>query len=110
MYTATFTFAQRAVDDAFHALDQRIAQAARAIPGDLGEQSWENPATGQRCNVCYRDSLEALQQLVEHPAHRAAKQGQARGLQGCQVTIAQVLSSRGDGGIAHPLSSTTPRG
>ena len=104
MYTATFTFAKRAFDDAFHALDQVIAGVARSLPGYRGEESWENPASGQVCNVYYWDSLEALQRLVDHPAHRQAKRQQAQWLAGYQVTIAQVLETYGDGGIAHPLA------
>ncbi len=104
MYTSTFTFAHRPYDDAFHALDHAIAQIARAIPGYLGEEAWENPATGQVSNVYYWESLEALRQLIDHPAHAAAKQQQARWLAGYHVTVAQVIRSYGDGGIAHPLA------
>lgn len=102
MYTATFTFAKRQFDAAFDALDQAIAQVAKSIPGYLGEQSWENPASGLICNVYYWDSLSALQQLIEHPAHQEAKHRQGRWLDGYQVTIAQVIRSYGDGRIAHP--------
>lgn len=93
MYTATFTFAKREFDDAFHALDQVIAQIAKSIPGYLGEESWENATTGLICNVYYWTSLDALRQLVEHPKHLAAKQRQGQWLSGYQVTIAQVLRS-----------------
>lgn len=110
MYTSTFTFAKREYDDEFHALDQVIADAARAIPGYLGEESWENPATGLICNVYYWSSLQALQQLIDHPMHRQAKQQQQRWLAGYQITIAQVISSYGDGGITHPLAGTAPPG
>ena len=102
MYTATFTFAKREFDDSFHALDQVIAQIAKSIPGYLGEESWENPTTGLICTVYYWASLDALQQLIEHPTHLAAKQRQDQWLSGYQVTIAQVLRSYGDGGIAQP--------
>ena len=40
MFTATFTFAKRAFDAEFHAMDQAIAEVARATPGYLGEESW----------------------------------------------------------------------
>jgi heme-degrading monooxygenase HmoA len=104
VFTATFTFAKREFDEAFHAIDQAVARIAKAIPGYVGEESWENPATGMICNVYYWDSLEALRQLIEHPTHLAAKQRQQQWLDGYQVTIAQVLRSYGDGGIAHPLA------
>lgn len=103
MFTSTFTFAPGAYDDDFHALDERIAETARAIPGYLGEETWENPATGLVSNVYYWDSMEALQQLMQHADHREAKARQANWLKGYQVVIAQVLRSYGDGGIPHPL-------
>lgn len=49
MFTSTFTFAAGDYDDEFHALDQRIAEVARAIPGYRGEEAWENAATGRAC-------------------------------------------------------------
>ena len=33
MYSSTFTFAKRAFDDEFHALDDVIASVAKSIPG-----------------------------------------------------------------------------
>ena len=104
IYTATFTFAMGEVDEAFHALDQVIAEVARAIPGYLGEEAWENPATGLISNVYYWDGLAALQVLVNHPAHLEAKRRQAEWLRGYQVVIGQVVGAYGDGGIAHPLA------
>lgn len=104
VYTSTFTFGVRAFDAEFHAIDQHIAEAARAIPGYLGEEAWENPTTGLVCNVYYWSSLEALRTLIEHPAHLVAKQRQAEWLDGYQVVIAQVMRCYGDGGIAHPLA------
>ena len=104
MFTSTFTFAPGAYDDEFHALDQRIAEIARAIPGYRGEEAWENAATGLVSNVYYWESMEALQQLMQHPTHREAKQAQARWLKGYQVVIAEVRHTYGDGGIAHPLA------
>lgn len=105
MYTATFTFAPGEYDDEFHRLDQAIAEAARAIPGYLGEEAWENPANGLVSNVYYWQTLEALQQLMDHPVHREAKARQARWLKGYHVVAAQVLRSHGDGGIPHPLAA-----
>lgn len=104
MYTSTFTFAKGDYDAEFFALDERIAEVARAIPGYLGEEAWENATTGLISNVYCWNSMEALQQLMGHPAHREAKQAQARWLKGYQVVIAQVVRSYGDGGIAHPLA------
>lgn len=104
MFTSTFTFAKGEYDAEFFALDERIARIARAIPGYRGEEAWENPATGLISNVYYWDSMDALQQLMNHPSHREAKTTQARWLKGYQVVIAEVVRSYGDGGIAHPLN------
>ena len=65
MYSSTFIFATKQFDDDFHRLDQQIAAAAKAIPGYLGEETWENTAAGLVSNVYYWESLEALQQLVQ---------------------------------------------
>lgn len=108
VYTATFTFAKRQYDDEFHRLDQAIAEAARAIPGYLGEEAWENPSSGLISTVYYWRTLEALQQLIEHPTHIEAKGKQVRWLNGYHVVIGQVLKFFGDGGIAHPLASGRP--
>lgn len=108
LYSSTFTFVPGDFDQDFHALDAEIAQAARAIAGYVGEESWEQPATGQVSNVYYWDSLSALEQLMNHPAHLKAKQLQARWLKGYHVVIAQVLRSHGDGRMAHPLSAKGP--
>lgn len=104
IYTATFTFAAGPLDDAFHELDAQIARAAKALPGYLGEESWENPTTGLISTVYYWETMDALQALMDHPAHLAAKQQQARWLNGYQVVIAQVLGCYGDGKIHHPLA------
>ena len=107
MYTSAFTFAKREYDDEFHALDNVIAQIARSMPGYLGEESWENAATGLISNMYYWETMDALQELIGHPAHIAAKQRQSLWLNGSQVVIAQVVRSYGDGGIQHPLAGET---
>lgn len=102
LYTATFTFAKGDWDEEFHTLDATIAAVARAMPGYRGEESWEDTGRGLIANVYYWDSLEALQALMAHPAHREAKQKQARWLQGYDVQIAQVLRTYGDGRLSRP--------
>jgi heme-degrading monooxygenase HmoA len=104
MYTATFTFAKREYDEQFHALDQQIAEIARSIPGYLGEEAWENAASGLISTVYYWTRLEALQELMQHPTHLEAKQRQAEWINGYHIVIAQVLRSYGDAGIPHPLA------
>ncbi len=111
-WTATFIFATKQFDADFHRLDTQIAEAARALPGYLGEEAWENPATGLVSNVYHWESLEALQALIAHPVHRQAKARQSEWLAGYQVVIAQVLQVYGDGKLAVlPLTAReTPPG
>lgn len=109
MFSSTFIFAKRQFDDEFHRLDQEIAEAARAAPGYLGEESWENTTTGLVCNVYHWESLEALQALVNHPRHLEAKSRQSRWLDGYQVVISQVLRTYGDAKLKHLLPATSPR-
>jgi heme-degrading monooxygenase HmoA len=104
VYSSTFIFATKQFDDAFHRLDQQIAAAAKAIPGYLGEESWENAASGLVCNVYYWESLEALQQLVQDPRHRAAKARHGEWLDGYRVEISQVLRTYGDDRLAPHLA------
>jgi len=96
MYSSTFIFAKADWDEEFHRLDAEIAQAAKATPGYLGEESWENTATGLISNVYYWESLDALQALMRHPTHLQAKSRQAQWLAGYQVVISQVLRTYGD--------------
>lgn len=103
MYSSTFIFAVKQFDETFHRLDHEIAAAARAIPGYLGEESWENAANGLVSNVYYWESLEALQQLVQHPRHLEAKAAQGNWLAGYQVIISQILRTYGDSTLGHLL-------
>ena len=95
MYSSTFIFAKGQWDDEFHRLDEEIAQAAKATPGYLGEESWENPAQGLISNVYYWESLEALQALMRHPAHLQAKARQADWLDGYLARRLNMTSSFG---------------
>ncbi|MBL8451678.1 MAG: antibiotic biosynthesis monooxygenase, partial [Zoogloea sp.] len=96
MYSSTFIFAKKEYDEDFYRLDEAIAQAAKDIPGYLGEETWENPGTGLISNVYYWDSLEALQALIQHPTHLEAKARQENWLAGYQVVISQVIKTYGD--------------
>ncbi|WP_414443271.1 antibiotic biosynthesis monooxygenase family protein [Burkholderia sp. 22PA0106] len=97
MYASTFIFRPGQYDEAFHRLDQQIAEIARGIPGYLGEEAWQNADGTLIQNVYYWSSEAALKQLISHPAHLAAKQQQARWLDGYRVVIAKVLHQYGDG-------------
>ncbi|AOY91468.1 antibiotic biosynthesis monooxygenase [Cupriavidus sp. USMAA2-4] len=100
MYSSTFIFRAGEFDDEFHRLDQQIAESARAIPGYLGEETWESPGKDLIQNVYYWESEEALLRLIRHPAHLEAKSKQARWLDGYRVVIAKVIREYGDGGIS----------
>lgn len=100
MYSATFLFKKKQYDDEFYRLDQAIADAAKASPGYLGEESWDNPTTGVIANVYYWESLEALRALMQHPKHLEAKSKQANWLDGYQVIISEVLKVYGDSNLA----------
>ena len=101
MYSSTFIFAKKQFDDTFHRLDEEIAAAAKSIPGYLGEEAWENAESGLVSNVYYWSSLDALQQLVQHPRHLEAKAAQHQWLAGYQVIISQVIRTYGDAGLGH---------
>ena len=107
MYSSTFIFATKQFDDDFHRLDQAIAAMARAIPGYLGEETWENPGNGLISNVYYWESLESLQELMQHPTHLEAKAAQSRWLNGYQVIVSQVLRTYGDAKLKLPAVSLT---
>jgi heme-degrading monooxygenase HmoA len=96
MYSSTFIFAKKQYDDDFYRLDHAIAEAAKEIPGYLGEETWENATTGLISNVYYWETLEALQALVKHPKHLEAKAAQANWLDGYQVVISEVIKTYGD--------------
>jgi len=107
MYSATFIFAKKQFDDAFHRLDQTIAAAAKSLPGYLGEETWENTGNGLVSNIYYWDSLDSLQALIQHPAHREAKAAQANWLNGYKVVISEVVRTYGDSRIDHMLAPST---
>jgi heme-degrading monooxygenase HmoA len=107
MYSSTFIFAKKQFDAEFHRLDAGIAAAAKAIPGYLGEEAWENPATGLVSNVYYWDSLDALHTLMQHPTHLQAKAAQANWLAGYKVVIAEVIRAYGDAQLG--LVASAPR-
>lgn len=96
MYSSTFIFLKKQFDEEFYALDKAIADAAKSIPGYLGEETWENPESGFVSNVYYWESLDALHELVRHPKHLQAKASQEKWLDGYQVVISQVLKTYGN--------------
>lgn len=107
MYASTFIFRAGQYDDEFHRLDRQIADMARATPGYLGEETWENAEAGLIQNIYYWESEAALRQLMQHPAHLEAKAKQARWLDGYRVVISQVLREYGDGKLTPPHAGSS---
>ncbi len=107
MYTSTFIFQSKHYDDEFHRLNDEIAERARKISGFLGEEGWENPATGLHSEVYYWESLEALHQLIGMDTHRDAKRLHERWIGSYRIVIAQVLSEYGEKGLALEHIPTT---
>lgn len=105
MYSSTFIFATKQFDDALHRFYQTVAEAAGAIPGYIGEETWENASTGLTSNLYYWESLGALQILIQHPAHLEAKAAQSNWLDGYKVITSQVIRTYGDGALSHLLGS-----
>jgi heme-degrading monooxygenase HmoA len=103
VWSSTFIFAKKQFDDEFHRLDGLIAAAAKGTPGYLGEEAWENTATGLVSNVYYWSSLEALRTLMEHPSHVQAKAAHANWLAGYRVVIAEVVRTYGGGDIGEGI-------
>jgi heme-degrading monooxygenase HmoA len=99
VYTSTFIFDAKEYDDEFHRLNDEIAARARALPGFLGEEAWENPETGLHSEVYYWSSLEALHQLIGMDTHREAKRLHERWIGPYRVVIGQVLTEYGRPGL-----------
>lgn len=105
MYSSTFIFAKKQFDNEFYRLDQAIAEAAKEIPGYIGEETWGNSNTGLVSNVYYWETLESLQALIKHPKHLEAKAAQENWLNGYQVVISEVIKTYGDAKLTSlPLS------
>jgi heme-degrading monooxygenase HmoA len=103
MYSSTFIFLKGQYDEEFYRLDETIAEAAKQIPGYLGEETWTNEATGLISNVYYWESLESLQSLMTHPKHVEAKRLQSNWLNGYQIIVSEIIRAYGDGKLNHPV-------
>jgi heme-degrading monooxygenase HmoA len=77
--SSTFIFLKKQFDDELYQLDSAIAEAAKSIPGYLGEETWLNSTNGYTSNVYYWESLKALHELMHHPKHIQAKASQENG-------------------------------
>lgn len=109
IYIATFIFQKKAYDDEFYALDDKIADYAKQSEGYLGDESYENPQTGQLINLYYWQGKQGMEDVIHNKLHGEAKSKQARWLNGYQVTISKLEAAYNDGVLPHPLAHIKPR-
>lgn len=102
MLSVSFVFEEKELDDAFFRLDALIDEAAAAIDGFAGKESWVASDGGRRCSVYYWRDRDALTQFARHPSHIEAKRQYERWYAGFHIVIAEVMKSYGDGRIDHP--------
>ena len=109
MIAAQFIFQPGTYDDEFHELDQKIEDAAAALPGFLGVDRWQS-ADGKRLNaIYYFESMADLTKLGRVTEHRDAKGKVARWYDAYQVVVTEVIASYGDGNIGHISAGSTAK-
>lgn len=109
IYIATFIFQKKEYDDEFYALDDKIAEYAKQSEGYLGDESYENPQTGQLINLYYWQGKKGMEEVIHYKLHREAKSKQERWLKGYQVTISKLEAAYNDGVLPHPLAHLKQR-
>ncbi|TYP93441.1 Heme-degrading monooxygenase HmoA [Fodinibius salinus] len=92
VYSATFNFRTKELDDDFECLNDAIDEAAHDSPGFLGKRWWQDPETNTQSVIYYWESREELQEFSRHPKHQKAKQQYERWYSGYEIIIAEVLS------------------
>ncbi len=108
MISAAFIWQPGDYDADFLTLNQRIEDAARAIPGFLGVESWVSE-DGLRHNATYYwDSMDSLRQLMTQSDHLVAKREVGRWYRGYRVVVAEVLRSYGSEGFGHLTEGAAP--
>lgn len=101
MYSAAFIYVAGDYDDEFHALNDKINEVAKSLPGFIGKETWES-ATDRKSNSTYYWKDEAtLKEFSRHPRHLEAKRQYARWYEGYHIVIAKVIRSYGDDGFPH---------
>jgi heme-degrading monooxygenase HmoA len=103
MISATFIFRPGQYDEEFHRLDAIIMDVALATPGYVGAERWWSDDRTERSVVYYFESQEALRAFSRDETHLEAKRQSKRWYEAYRVVISEVLSSHGDGELAHPL-------
>jgi heme-degrading monooxygenase HmoA len=105
MISATFIFRPGQYDEEFHRLDAIIMDVALATPGYLGAERWWSEDRIERSVVYYFETQEALRVFSRDETHLEAKRQSKRWYEAYRVIISEVLSSHGDGELAHPLAN-----
>jgi heme-degrading monooxygenase HmoA len=105
MISATFIFRPGQYDEEFHRLDALIMDVALATPGYIGAERWWSEDRTERSVVYYFESQEALKAFSRDETHLEAKRQSKRWYEAYRVVISEVLSSHGDGELAHPLAN-----
>lgn len=101
MYQANFIFRPGQLDEDFRKANELIAEAAAAIDGYLGDESWSSPTAGLHMATYYWRTRDALDLFARLASHRSAKQQQNRWYDGYHVIISKVETSYGDGKLDH---------
>lgn len=109
MFSASFIFTERELDDEFFALDAKIEAAAAATDGFLGKESWVSVDGSKRNSVYYWRDREALGVFSRHPLHLEAKRQYERWYSGFHVVIAEVVKSYGDSAWSHATPNERAR-
>lgn len=105
MISAAFIWEPGTYDAEFDALNALIEEAAAAIPGFLGVETWTSD-DGRRKNATYYwDNADSLRLLSVHPKHLEAKRRYAQWYDGYHVVIAEVVKTYGDAAFPHITSA-----
>ena len=105
MIAAQFIFEPGTYDDEFQALDDSIAEKAKALPGFRGVDRWVS-ADGTMVNaIYYFDEMSDLTKLGRFDDHREAKGKVSRWYKGYRVIVSEVTANYGKGFDEHPSLS-----
>lgn len=105
MYSVAFIFKPKTYDDDFHRLNDAIQAVADAMPGFLGQETWQS-SDGKMFNATYYwETAADLKAFATHPKHLEAKSQYDRWYAGYQVVVSEVKRSYGDGHLGHITAS-----
>ena len=101
MLMVSFIFTEKNLDADFYALDKAIDEAARAVPGFLGKESWVASDGSKRNSVYYWENKTALDEFSRNRKHLEAKRRYKEWYGGLHIVISEVQKSYGDGAFSH---------